>query len=172
MIAGGVPALRITPENPPDAYVLYLHGGGYISGSAFGYRHLAGAIAATAHASALVVDYRLAPEHPHPAAVHDAMNAYLWLLAAGTGASKITIAGDSSGGGLAMSLLLALRERDIPLPAGVVLLCPWVDLEGRTQRPPRNRLLSSRPSWPGAAPRPILAVRLPTTLRSIRCTPT
>jgi epsilon-lactone hydrolase len=138
VVAGGAPALRVTPENPPDACVLYLHGGGYISGSAFGYRHLAGAIAATAQASALVVDYRLAPEHPHPAAVHDAMNAYLWLLAAGTGASKIIIAGDSSGGGLAMSLLLALRERDIPLPAGAALLCPWVDLEGRTQRPPQE----------------------------------
>src|ERR1700733_10603008 len=138
VIAGGVPALRVTPGNPPDACVLYLHGGGYISGSAFGYRHLAGAIAASAQASALVVDYRLAPEHPYPAAVHDAVNAYLWLLAAGTGASKIIIAGDSSGGGLAMSLLLALRERDIPLPAGTVLLCPWVDLEGRTQRPPQE----------------------------------
>lgn len=138
VIAGGVPALRVTPDNPPDASVLYLHGGGYVGGSAFGYRHLAGAIAATAQASALVVDYRLAPEHPHPAAVHDAMNAYLWLLDAQAGPSKIIIAGDSAGGGLAMSLLLTLRERDIPLPAGAVLLCPWVDLEGRTQRPPQE----------------------------------
>ncbi|MGA2826475.1 MAG: alpha/beta hydrolase fold domain-containing protein [Streptosporangiaceae bacterium] len=138
VIAGGVPALRVTPENPPDAVVLYLHGGGYLSGSAFGYRHLAGAIAVTSQASVLVVDYRLAPEHPHPAAVHDALNAYLWLLDSESDASKIIIVGDSSGGGLAMSLLLALRERDIPLPAGAVLLCPWIDLEGRTQRPPQE----------------------------------
>jgi DNA-binding transcriptional LysR family regulator len=147
VIAGGVPALRVTPENPPDACVLYLHGGGYISGSAFGYRHLAGAIAATAQASALVVDYRLAPEHPHPAAVHDAMNAYLWLLAAGTDASKIIIAGDSSGGGLAMSLLLALRERDIPLPAGAVPL----GRPGRTDPATAPGIACSLPARAGPA---------------------
>ena len=68
VIAGGVPALRITPETPSDATVLYLHGGAYVSGSAFGYRHLAGAIATAAQVPVLVIDYRLAPEHPHPAA--------------------------------------------------------------------------------------------------------
>ncbi len=138
VIAGGVPALRLTPEKPRDATVLHLHGGGYIAGSAFGYRHLVGAVAAAAQVPALVIDYRLAPEHPYPAALHDAMNAYLWLLDTGIDASKIIIAGDSSGGGLAMSLLISLRERDIPMPAAAVLLCPWVDLDGRTQRPPRE----------------------------------
>ena len=138
VIAGGVPALRITPDQPSDGVVLYLHGGGYVSGSAFGYRHLAGAVAVAASAATLVVDYRLAPEHPHPAAAQDAVNAYLWLLDTVTGPSKIVVAGDSSGGGLVMALLLALLEREIPQPAGAVLMCPWVDLDGRTQRPPRE----------------------------------
>lgn len=138
VVAGGVPALRVTPEEPQDATVLYLHGGGHVAGSAFGYRHLAGAIATAAHAAVLVVDYRLAPEHPHPAAVQDAMNAYLWLLGTETAPGKIIVAGDSAGGGLAMSLLLALRDRDMSLPAGAVLACPWVDLDGRTQRPPQE----------------------------------
>jgi monoterpene epsilon-lactone hydrolase len=138
--AGGVPALRITTGDPSAAIVLYLHGGGYVAGSAFGYRHLAGAIAVAAGATALVIDYRLAPEHPYPAAVQDAVNAYLWLLdsAAEGGQGHIVIAGDSSAGGLVMSTLLALRDRDIPMPAGAVLLCPWVDLTGRTQRPPQD----------------------------------
>ena len=138
VIAGGVPALRVTPGQPSGPTMLYLHGGGYVAGSAFGHRHLAGAIATAAHADAVIVDYRLAPEHPHPAAVHDAMNAYLWLLDSGTRPGTIIVVGDSSGGGLAMSLLIALRDRDMPLPGGAALMCPWVDLDGRTQRPPRE----------------------------------
>jgi len=137
-IAGGVPALRVTPGRPGDVTVLYLHGGGHVAGSAFGYRHLVGALAAAAQAPALVIDHRLAPEHPHPAALQDAMNAYRWLLDTLPTAGKIVVAGDSSGGGLAMSLLLTLREQGLPLPAAAVLLCPWVDLDGRTQRPPQD----------------------------------
>jgi epsilon-lactone hydrolase len=138
VIAGGVPALRVTPGQPSDGVVLFLHGGGYVTGSAFGYRHLAGAVAVAAGAAALAVDYRLAPEHPYPAAVQDAVNAYLWLLDTADSPGEIIVAGDSSGGGLAMALLLTLRERGIPRPAGAVLMCPWVDLDGRTQRPPRE----------------------------------
>jgi acetyl esterase/lipase len=138
LIAGGVPALRLTPEQPAGSTMLYLHGGGYVAGSAFGYRHLAGALATAAHADVVTVDYRLAPEHPHPAAVQDAMNAYLWLIDTGTHPGKITVVGDSSGGGLAMAVLIALRDRGMPLPGGAVLMCPWVDLDGRTQRPPRE----------------------------------
>ena len=144
VIAGGVPALRMTPEAASPAAVLYLHGGGHMSGSAFGYRHLAGAIAVAAQAPALVVDYRLAPEHPYPAAVQDAVNAYLWLRDSGD-QGKIVVAGDSSAGGLVMSVLLALRERDLPVPAGAALLCPWVDLTGRTQRPPQDSSLVFSP---------------------------
>src|SRR6266536_1205029 len=138
VIAGGVPALRITPEtaSPAAATVLFLHGGGHVAGSAFGYRHLAAALALAARAPALVIDYRLAPEHPYPAAVQDAVNAYLWLRDTG---------GDEAAGGLVMTLLLALRERDLPMPAGAALLCPWVDLTGRTQRPAQDSPLVFSP---------------------------
>jgi acetyl esterase/lipase len=145
VIAGGVPALRVTPEAASRACVLYLHGGGHVAGSAFGYRHLAGAIAAAARAPVLVIDYRLAPEHPYPASVQDAVNAYLWLRDTAADAGKIVVAGDSSAGGLVMSLLLALRERGLPLPAGAVLMCPWLDLTGRTQRPPQDSPLVFSP---------------------------
>jgi acetyl esterase/lipase len=124
--------------------VLFLHGGGHVAGSAFGYRHLAAAIATAAQAPALVIDYRLAPEHPYPAAVQDAVNAYLWLRDTGD-EGRIVVAGDSSAGGLVMSTLLALRERDLPVPAGAALLCPWVDLTGRTQRPPQDSPLVFSP---------------------------
>ena len=145
VIAGGVPALRITPETSSPATVLYLHGGGHVAGSAFGTRHLAAAIATAAQAPALVIDYRLAPEHPYPAAVQDAVNAYLWLRDTGGDEARIVVAGDSSAGGLVMSLLLALRERDLPMPAGAALLCPWLDLTGRTQRPPQDSPLVFSP---------------------------
>jgi epsilon-lactone hydrolase len=145
VIAGGVPALRVTPEISSPATVLFLHGGGHVAGSAFGYRHLAAAIALAARAPALVIDYRLAPEHPYPAAVQDAVNAYLWLRDTGGDEGRIVVAGDSSAGGLVMSLLLALRERDLPEPVGAALLCPWVDLTGRTQRPPQDSPLVFSP---------------------------
>ena len=147
VIAGGVPALRVTPEaaSSSSACVLCLHGGGHVAGSAFGYRHLAGAIATAARAPALVIDYRLAPEHPYPASVQDAVNAYLWLRDTGGDQTSIVVAGDSAAGGLVMSLLLALRERGLPQPAGAVLMCPWVDLTGRTQRPPQDSSLVFSP---------------------------
>jgi monoterpene epsilon-lactone hydrolase len=129
--AGGVASLFLSaePERPPT--LLYLHGGGYMLGSAFGYRPLAGALAAAAQTGALVPEYRLAPEHPFPAALEDALNAYEWLLEQNTAPEAVTLAGDSSGGGLSMSLLLALRERGLPLPGSVILLCPGVDLSLR-----------------------------------------
>jgi acetyl esterase/lipase len=145
VIAGGVPALRVSPERSSSATVLFLHGGGHVAGSAFGYRHLAAAIALAARAPALAIDYRLAPEHSYPAAMQDAVNAYLWLRDTGGDEARIVVAGDSSAGGLVMSLLLALRERDLPEPAGAALLCPWVDLTGRTQRPPQDSSLVFSP---------------------------
>jgi len=145
VIAGGVPALRLTPETSSPATVLYLHGGGHVAGSAFGTRHIAAAIATAAQAPALVIDYRLAPEHPYPAALQDAVNAYLWLRDTGGDEARIVVAGDSSAGGLVMSLLLTLRERELPMPAGAALLCPWLDLTGRTQRPPQDSPLVFSP---------------------------
>src|SRR3954466_15269356 len=128
--SGGVPALAIKPktEHPDDATILFLHGGGYAVGSAYGYRPLVGALVAAAGVQALVPDYRLAPEHPFPAAVEDALAAYC-RLADQRGASNIVLAGDSVGGALVCSLLLTLRERGAELPAGAVLLCPGCDLE-------------------------------------------
>jgi len=117
---------------PPGAVagrvVLYLHGGGYVIGSPRSHRHLAAAIATAGQASALLLDYRLAPEHPYPAAVDDATAAYRWLLDQGIAPGRIVIAGDSAGGGLTVATLLALRDARLPRPAGGVCISPWVDL--------------------------------------------
>jgi phosphinothricin tripeptide acetyl hydrolase len=111
-----------------DAAVLYLHGGGYVIGSPRSHRHLAAAIARAAGTPALLLDYRLAPEHPFPAALDDAVASYEWLLARGIDPGRIVVAGDSAGGGLTVATLLALRERGLPRPAGGVCISPWVDL--------------------------------------------
>jgi phosphinothricin tripeptide acetyl hydrolase len=116
------------PSATPGRVVLYLHGGGYVIGSPRSHRHLAAAIAGAAAASALLLDYRLAPEHPYPAAVEDATAAYRWLLAQGIAPGSVVIAGDSAGGGLTVATLLALREARVPLPAAGVCISPWVDL--------------------------------------------
>jgi acetyl esterase/lipase len=128
--AGGVPALWVrTPAATPDRTILYLHGGGYVIGSAEGYRELASHVGRAADAQVLVVDYRLAPEQPFPAAVDDAVAAYRWLLGTGVSPGSVVIAGDSAGGGLALATLLALRDAGVPLPAAAACLSPWVDLE-------------------------------------------
>jgi epsilon-lactone hydrolase len=128
--AGGVPALWVrTPAASQERTVFYLHGGGYVIGSAHAYREMTSHIGRAAAASVLVVDYRLAPEHPFPAAVDDAVAAYRWLLATGASPASIVIAGDSAGGGLTMATLLALRDAGTPLPAAGVCMSPWVDLE-------------------------------------------
>ena len=127
--AGGVAAERIIPHAAPyDRHVLYLHGGGFIAGSPAVYRHLAWRIALAVGAQILSPDYRLAPEHPFPAALDDAVAAYEWLLAEGVEPHQIGLIGDSAGGGLAFSLLLRLRDAGRPLPAAVVALSPWTDL--------------------------------------------
>jgi len=108
--------------------VLYLHGGGYVIGSPRSHRHLAAAIAAAAGTSALLLEYRCAPESPFPAAVDDAVAAYRWLLDQGISAGGLVIAGDSAGGGLTVATLLALRDGGVPLPAAGVCISPWVDL--------------------------------------------
>ena len=126
--AHGVPSLLVArqPDDPPT--LLYLHGGGYVLGSAFGYRPLVGAVAVAADTGALAPDYRLAPEHPFPAAIDDALSAYRWMLERGVDAGQVTMAGDSSGGGLVVSLLVRLKELGLPQPGGAILFCPWVDL--------------------------------------------
>lgn len=128
--ARGVPALLVGADPDRPATVLHLHGGGFVSGSAFGYRPLVGALAAAAGETVLVPDYRLAPEHPYPAPVDDAVEAYLWLLEQGVPAGRVTVVGDSSGGSLVLSLLHAVAAQGEPPPGGAVLLCPLVDLTG------------------------------------------
>jgi monoterpene epsilon-lactone hydrolase len=126
--AGGVPALVVAEEPAEPPGILYLHGGGFVLGSAFGYRPLAGALALAAGRGVLVADYRLAPEHPYPAALSDAHAAHRWMLKRGCDPAQVIIAGDSSGAGLALALLLGLRDERLPLPAGAALLCPAADI--------------------------------------------
>src|SRR5689334_14064153 len=118
------------PTASAERVVLYVHGGAYVIGSLNTHRDLAGRISRAAGARVLNVDYRLAPEHPHPAAVEDATAAYRWLVANGHAPARLAIAGDSAGGGLTIATLVALRDAGDPLPAAGVCLSPWVDLEG------------------------------------------
>ena len=111
-----------------DRTLLYLHGGGYCVGSIASHRTLAADLSRAAGLRVLLLDYRLAPEHPFPAAVDDATAAYRFLLDGGADPRKLAIAGDSAGGGLTAATLLALRDADTPLPAAAALLSPWLDL--------------------------------------------
>jgi acetyl esterase/lipase len=127
--AGGVKASRITtPRSRPDRIVLHLHGGAYVIGSPSIYRHVTWRIASATCAAVLSIDYRLAPEHPFPAALEDAVAAYRSLLADGTDPRRIAVIGDSAGGGLAFAMLLKLRDDGVALPAAVAALSAWTDL--------------------------------------------
>jgi epsilon-lactone hydrolase len=150
--ANGVPSLLVAqrPDDPPR--LLHLHGGGYCRGSAFGYRPLAGGLALAADAGVLVPDYRLAPEHPFPAAIEDSIRAYEWMLERGLAAEEVTLSGDSSGGGLVVSVLLTLGQRGLPQPGGAVLMCPWVDLTLSLQDDVPEVLRSSAIAYLGAQP--------------------
>jgi acetyl esterase/lipase len=129
--AGGVKAEWVTaPGADAGRAVLYLHGGGYVIGSINTHRDLAARISRAAKARALIIDYRLAPEHPFPAAVEDSVAAYRWMLASGLSASRIAVAGDSAGGGLTVATLVAIRDAKLANPGAGVCLSPWVDLEG------------------------------------------
>jgi epsilon-lactone hydrolase len=127
--AGGVNSERIIgPLSRPDRHVLFLHGGGYTFGSSLLYRDFTWRIAAACRAIVLCIDYRLAPEHPFPAALDDAVAAYRWLLAEGAAPRHIALAGDSAGGGLVLATLMRLRDQGAPLPAAAALISPWTDL--------------------------------------------
>ena len=109
--------------------ILYLHGGGYTAGSIKAHRDLASRLASLAQAHCLIINYRLAPEHPYPAALEDAVDAYLWLTQrVQIDASRVIIAGDSAGGGLALSTCIRLKQLGHSMPAGVHCMSPWTDL--------------------------------------------
>lgn len=136
-VLGGRPAEWLVPSGiARDRVVLYLHGGGYCLGSLDTHRDLAGRIALAANAAVVSLDYRLAPEDPFPAALDDALAAYVELLGAGLSPEHLAIAGDSAGGGLTVATLVAIRDSGLPMPAAAVCLSPWVDL---TQSSPSCR---------------------------------
>jgi monoterpene epsilon-lactone hydrolase len=128
--ANGVSAeWTATPKDARDAALLYLHGGGYVIGSLDSHRHLAAEAGRAAGVAALALDYRLAPEHPFPAAVDDALAGYRFLLARGIEPERIAIAGDSAGGGLVVAAMLAIREKGLAQPGCGWCISPWVDME-------------------------------------------
>lgn len=127
--AAGVPAEWLVPDGAPeDRALLYLHGGAWMLGSPRMYRRFVSGLAEACGVRALVIDYRLAPEHPYPAALDDCLAAYTWLLESGISADKIIVAGDSAGGNLTLALLVRLRDEGKPLPAGAVAISPATDL--------------------------------------------
>jgi monoterpene epsilon-lactone hydrolase len=130
--AGGVPAEWITtPDVISQRVILYLHGGGYVGGSISTHRDLVARISRVSKARILIIEYRLAPEHPFPAALEDAVAAYRWLISnEGIKPDNLIVAGDSAGGGLTVACLVNLRDEGVALPAAAVCLSPWTDLAG------------------------------------------
>jgi acetyl esterase/lipase len=128
--ANGVPASLIsTLEAAKDRVILYLHGGGFIAGSRISHCRLACDLSEAARATVLLIDYRLVPEHPYPAALEDALAAYQWLIdERGFTPSDIALAGDSAGGNLALTTLLSLRDASKPLPVAALLISPLTDM--------------------------------------------
>ena len=118
-----------TPSATEDAALLYLHGGGYVIGSLDSHRHLVAEAGRAAGCWALALDYRLAPEHPFPAAVEDAVAGYRYLLGRGLKPDRIALAGDSAGGGLVVAAMVAIRDAGLPQPGCGWCISPWVDME-------------------------------------------
>ena len=132
--ANGVPAeWTSTPGADTSQAILYLHGGGYVIGSLDSHRHLAAEAGRAAGTRTLAIDYRMAPEHPFPAAVEDSVAAYRFLLDSGIAAGSIAIAGDSAGGGLVVGAILAIRDAGLALPGCAWCISPWVDMEALGQ---------------------------------------
>lgn len=126
---GDIPGQWVIPKDADSSSaLLYLHGGGYVMGSSDTHRKMVGHLANAIGIRAFVADYRLAPEHPYPAAVRDAVAAFRGLLADGIRPNRIVVGGDSAGGGLTIAMLLSLRDDGRPLPAAAMLLSPWTDL--------------------------------------------
>lgn len=144
---GGVRGLKIVaPKSEPGRTLLYFHGGGYVIGSPETHCGLVSHIADAMGAVAYSMDYRLAPEHPFPAAIEDGVAAYQGLLEGGQEPGSVIIAGDSAGGGTTLATTLKARASDLPMPAGLALLSPWVNLENTgwsyTARAERDPMIS------------------------------
>ncbi len=118
----------IPVEAPEDKIILYLHGGGYVSGSCNDHRGFVSKFAKDTGITNLLFEYRLAPEHPFPAAIDDSLTVYNYLLSSGYDPEKIVFAGESAGGGLTLALLLAIKEKGIPYPKAAAAISPWTDL--------------------------------------------
>ncbi|MGQ0481719.1 MAG: alpha/beta hydrolase fold domain-containing protein [Pseudonocardia sp.] len=145
---GGRPVEWLAPKGAdPATVVLYLHGGGYVIGSPRTHRGMVAELVTKLGATAAVLDYRMGPEFRHPAALDDAAAAYRELIASGYPAERIVLAGDSAGGGLSLALAMRLRGQDVPAPAAVAMICPWVDARPDLARvrpeAPREPLLRS-----------------------------
>ncbi|HKA73344.1 MAG TPA: alpha/beta hydrolase [Xanthobacteraceae bacterium] len=129
ILVGGVAADCITtPASRPDRHVLYLHGGSYVAGQPKLYRDITWRIATLCRTRVVCIDYRLAPEHPFPAALDDCVAAYRGLLAAGADPRRIAVMGDSAGGGLTLAAMLRLRDEGVALPVAAAVVSPWTDL--------------------------------------------
>lgn len=146
----GMSAVRAEPRvSHPPRTILYLHGGGYCVGSWGSHKGPISHLAVAANADVYAPNYRLAPEHPYPAAVHDALAAYRWLLSGGFAAEQIAIAGDSAAGGLALATAIAIRDSELPSPSALALISPWVDLRCDSPSMSNNAPIDPmlRPSW-------------------------
>lgn len=127
---GEIPALwAFAPDVTRRRILLFFFGGGHCIGSIESHKNLIGRLSASCHAAVLAIQYRLAPEHPYPASLDDGLSAYRWLLHHPYARSRIIFSGISSGAGLALSLLLRIKQEMISMPAGAMCLCPWVDLQ-------------------------------------------
>lgn len=146
----GIRGEWLIPENSnPEKLILYVHGGGYVAGSCSDHRGFVSKFAKNTGVSNLVYEYRLAPEHPFPAAPDDSLKIYRWLLAEGYKPENILVAGESAGGGLCLALLLAIKEAQMTMPAAAVAISPWTDLScsGESYRTKNKWSLAPLNSW-------------------------
>lgn len=131
-VVGGVPGIWAYPAGADRSKVLlYTHGGGFAVGSASSHRKLAAHVAKALGVTTFVLDYRLAPEHPHPAAVEDGVSVFRALVDHGVAPQNITTVGDSAGGNLAIAIALSLRDQGLPVPGQVIVFSPWLDMENK-----------------------------------------
>jgi acetyl esterase/lipase len=139
----------IPKEADPAKLILYVHGGGYVSGSCNDHRGFVSKFAKSTGITNLVYEYRLAPENPFPAALDDSVMIYQWILSSGFKPENIIIAGESAGGGLCLAILLALKERSIALPIAAIAISPWTDLTCSSESYRTKNKLSAAPlnSW-------------------------